>query len=460
MPKQHEPELEDREDRDLEEQDTGAANGIDKYHSTQPPPDDGKVHEDGPELELGWRNRLRYFTWTWFTMSMATSGIANAIHACPLEFKGIYVIGVIFMIIGIIMFLFNCICISLRFYYWPGALKGSLLHPTESLFVAAPVISVSIILANIIQYGANKTGTWLVLTMAVCYWIYIILAVLTSFGMYLVIWSSTTHTISEMTPIWIFPAYPLLLVGPYAAVLAPFCAGSKGLQILVGGLIVQGIGFLVSLMIYAAYVSRLMTQKLPAESSRPGMFISVGPSGFTITALIRMGDEVAGHIGPDFMGNGQLTGQITKVLANWSGLWLWGLALWFFFVSVGAHYTCVQHGRLRFAMTWYSFIFPNSALTLATFAVAQALDDNRAINIIGAVMLCGLIVTWFFVVGMMIRALFIKQILWPPGGREVDVGAGYQPKGQHRGRVRKRHRRDSIQQDRDGNMVIRKRDQD
>lgn len=216
-----------------------------------------------------------------------------------------------------------------------------------------------------------------------------------------------------MTPVWIFPAYPLLLVGPFAGNLAHEQSGDRALEIIVGGVIVQGIGFMVSFMIYAAYLSRLMTQKLPAESTRPGMFISVGPSGFTIFGLIKMGAAMPGTIGPLFMGNGPLTAQVTQIIANWVGIWLWGLALWFFFVSVAAHYTCVSHGRMHFAMTWNSFVFPNTGLAIATFAVAEALDDNKAIQIIGALILVALVLMWTFNIFMMIRAYYLKQILWP-----------------------------------------------
>lgn len=219
-----------------------------------------------------------------------------------------------------------------------------------------------------------------------------------------------------MSPAWIFPAYSLLIIGPHAGTLSPKVADpDTALSIILGGFIIQGIGFLVSLMIYAAFIYRLMTQKLPKESSRPGMFISVGPSGFTIAGIITMGQELPRVVSDDFMGagNGELAGRVGMICANFVGLWLWGLALWFFFVSVGAHWSCAAKGKMDFAMTWYSFVFPNTALATATFAIARGLNGNRPIEYIGCAMTVGIILMWFFVVGMNIRAVKIHQIMWP-----------------------------------------------
>jgi tellurite resistance protein TehA-like permease len=219
-----------------------------------------------------------------------------------------------------------------------------------------------------------------------------------------------------MTPVWIFPAYPLLIIGPHAGALAPKVSNPEiAVNIILGGYIIQGIGFLVSLMIYAAFIYRLMTQKLPKESLRPGMFISVGPSGFTIAGIITMGQELPKVVPADFMGkgNGELAGKVGMICANFMGLWLWGLALWFFFISVGAHWSCARRGKMDFAMTWYSFVFPNTALTTATFAIARALNGNRIIQYVGCVMTIALIAMWLFVVVMNVRAVVIHQILWP-----------------------------------------------
>lgn len=80
-----------------------------------------------------------------------------------------------------------------------------------------------------------------------------------------------------MTPIWIFPAYPLLLTAPLAANLidalpsAAAAARINSLAIALAAVSLQGTGFLVSLMVLSAFIYRLMTQKIPRETTRPGM---------------------------------------------------------------------------------------------------------------------------------------------------------------------------------------------
>ena len=238
-------------------------------------------------------------------------------------------------------------------------------------------------------------------------------------------WSTQTFTLANMTPVWIFPAYPLLLVGPLAGALSEAMINAppgdhRRLNICVSGVICQGLGFSLSSMVYAAFLYRLMTHKLPTESTRPGMFVSVGPSGFTVSSLIQMGAHFPTVVPASFMGNGALAGQVTKIVAYWASIWLWGLAIWFFMVSVGAHWSCVGGNRLTFAMTWYAFVFPNTSLITSTFNVAIALGDVFALKVIGCIMTGLLIVVWSAVVGMNLRAIALKQILWPLKGEDSD----------------------------------------
>jgi tellurite resistance protein TehA-like permease len=83
-----------------------------------------------------------------------------------------------------------------------------------------------------------------------------------------------------------------------------------------------------------------------------------------------------------------------RMLSLMVGLWIYGLCIWFLLVSIGAHLQVMKPNseghHIHFDMTWYSFIFPNTALVTATFAVGRSLG-SFAITVLATV-LSGLLV--------------------------------------------------------------------
>jgi tellurite resistance protein TehA-like permease len=77
-----------------------------------------------------------------------------------------------------------------RFYFYPYTFRASFLHPTESLFVPASVVSFGTILINISQYGPDHTEYWLAHAVGVLFWIDAALAVVFSAGIYLLLYVS------------------------------------------------------------------------------------------------------------------------------------------------------------------------------------------------------------------------------------------------------------------------------
>ncbi|KAJ6084417.1 hypothetical protein N7486_011217 [Penicillium sp. IBT 16267x] len=376
---------------------------------------------DASADHLSWKKRIRHITWAYFTLTMATGGIANVLYEVPYRFRGLETIGIIVFLFNIFLYLLIWGLLLTRFYFYPYTFKASFMHPTESLFIPASMVSFGTILINISQYGPEKAGPWLIEAVGILFWIDCILAVLFSAGIYLILWSTTTFTIAQMTPIWIFPAYPMLIIGPHAGILAQKLEQSRSLRIIVGGTTIQGVGFLVSLMVYSAFIYRLMTQKLPKENMRPGMFVSVGPSGFTVAGLVNMASAAKRSFPADFMGNGPLAADILRVTVDFAALWLWGLAIFFFIIASAAHWSAIGPGKMVYSMAWFSFVFPNTALLTATFAIGKAFSCD-AINIVGTVAVFPLLLMYFFVFYMMIRAIVQHQILWPQKGEDRDEG--------------------------------------
>lgn len=70
------------------------------------------------------KDRVCQITWGWYSMSMATGGIAVLLYRTP-QFTGLEIIGKIIYIFNLFVFLAITSCMILRFLAKPSALKES-----------------------------------------------------------------------------------------------------------------------------------------------------------------------------------------------------------------------------------------------------------------------------------------------------------------------------------------------
>jgi tellurite resistance protein TehA-like permease len=136
--------------------------------------------------------------------------------AVPFRFHGLYTIGVVIFLFDLVFFSLIILGTWLRYHYHPAAFKASFLHPTESLFIPAVMISIATKLINIAEYGLvdGKTGLWLIKTMIVLFWVYASGAVLFSVGIYLM-----------MYVYCLFTPRPVSSETAYARILTSFTVG-------------------------------------------------------------------------------------------------------------------------------------------------------------------------------------------------------------------------------------------
>lgn len=108
-------------------------------------------------------------------------------RAVPFRFRGLDTLGAVILLINIALYLFIWGLLIARFYHYPYTFKASFLHPTESLFVPACVVSFGTILINISQYGAGHAGSWLMEAVGILFWLDAALAVIFSAGIYMIL---------------------------------------------------------------------------------------------------------------------------------------------------------------------------------------------------------------------------------------------------------------------------------
>ncbi|OHE99211.1 hypothetical protein CORC01_05492 [Colletotrichum orchidophilum] len=202
----------------------------------------------------------------------------DLVHYVPYQVAWLNGIAVAFFLLNIMFFITNCALACIRFKSRPGALTHSFTDQTESLFIPSAVVSFAIISINICQFGVPHVGPWLLRIMQILFWFYIALSVLASATIYLILWSTLIFPIHTMTPTWVFPAYPLLLTAPFASNLIQAAVQTNQQVVTLNrtaialcAVATQGAGCLIAFMISAAFIYRLMTQKLPRDFQRPGV---------------------------------------------------------------------------------------------------------------------------------------------------------------------------------------------
>ncbi|RKK85009.1 hypothetical protein BFJ69_g1708 [Fusarium oxysporum] len=363
------------------------------------------------------KDRVVRITWSWFPCTMSTGGLANLLNEQPYTFTGLKIIGKIFFILNIILFLTFTALIIARFTMKPRAFSTSLHHPSESFFFGAFWVSIALILTGAQSYGGPETGPWFTTAMRVVFWIYYACEMVVAVTQYHIIFETERLDISEALPGWILPAYPFLVTGMLAAKVAGSQPQWSAVQIIVAGLMGQGLGWMLALFIYAVYLSRLIQHKLPDASKRPGMFIAVGPTAFTCGGLIALGTQAKSALPDDFLGTPSIpAGELWSGMSVAAGLFIWLMAIWFSALSAISVLRAVR--RMEFSLSWWALVFPNVGLALATINVGNTLS-SRGIKIFGSALTVVLVIVWFICAAFHIRAIIRRDLL--AVGKDLDV---------------------------------------
>ena len=390
-------------------------------------------HEDNHEKELGrtenvtLKDRLKHFTFAWYAMTMSTGGVAFVLNVIPYRFDSLTTVGTAIFVFNIFLFLTVTAVMISRFIIHPGTITHSLTNPHEGFFMATFWLTFATMITNTTAYGIPNSGPWLITALRYAFWIYTVCATLVAIIYYHVLFTVHKLVLTNVLPGWVLPIFPAMLVGTLASAIAKTQPAEHALPMLVAGLSYQGLGLMVATMMYALYLGRLLTSGLPADLSRPAMFIAVGPPAFTALALIGMAQDVVavkifsipgiqtGYTTLTGIQNQALIPDVLSILALLIAIFLWVLAFWFFSIAVIASVEAVK--RNDFHLNWYAYVFPNVGFTIATIKIGDRLS-SPAIQTVGTIMAGVLFFFWILIVAAHIKAFWNRLICWP--GRDED----------------------------------------
>ncbi|KAM0271389.1 hypothetical protein ACHAQH_009111 [Verticillium albo-atrum] len=370
---------------------------------------DKKPFFNRPKEPLPFSERAMRVTWAWFPATMSTGSLASLISVQPYTFPGLTVIGKIFYITTLILFVSFTTLIVTRFAFKPRALTTSLHHPSESFFFGSFWVTIALILNGATLYGVPDSGPWLVSALRVLFWIYMACALIVAVFEYHVIFEVEKLALSEAVPAWILPAYPFLISGTLAANIAETQDQSSAVQIIVAGIMGQGLGWILAIFIYVVYLTRLIANNMPPPSTRPGMYVSVGPAAFTCAGLVSLGMQAQSSLPEGFLGVTSISvGDVWRSCSVAVALFIWLTALWFAALTSVSIIRVVR--QMHFTLQWWAFIFPNAGLAMASIQLGNSLEAT-GLRAFGSALTVVLVALWLMCAFAHGRALWNRDLL-------------------------------------------------
>lgn len=365
-------------------------------------------------VKVSLRERLRHFTWAWYTLTMSTGGLALLISNQPFQFEGLQDIGLAVYIIDLVFFAFVCSLMSLRFMLH-GGLLDSLRHDREGLFFPTFWLSVATIISGLYKFFGEDSQESFQLALEALFWIYCACTLTLAVVQYYFVFATHSYHLQTMMPSWILPIFPIMLSGTIASVIAEQQPIRSSIPMVCAGITFQGLGFSVAFIMYSHYIGRLMQSGLPNREHRPGMFICVGPPAFTALALVGMTSSLPEELDLLHDETAIQDARIMTLLAISAAAFLWALSLWFFCIAVIA---VIREPPTSFHLNWWAMVFPNTGFTLATITMGDWLG-SKGVSGVATAMSIGIICMFIFVLVCHVRAVIRQDIMYP--GKDEDV---------------------------------------
>lgn len=343
---------------------------------------------------------------------MSLGGIATLLISRILPYSALYYIGITLFILNILYFALLLLLQLLRFTLTPASFTYTLTHPIECCFLPTPLLAFATLInctSSILIHEYNPTSsatatiagpTWSTLLL-VTFWIYFAFSLLLSLLCYTLLFSRAEQTLHHMSPAWVLPIFPLMLCGSVSAAILPTQSAVHAIPIAVCGLACQGLGLMLSCMMYAVLLLRLMTVGFPPPKGRMGLLMCCGPPAFTILCLLGLSTSLRPFLEDSLYGP-----LYAFALASSIGLWL--ICGWFYLITVASLLNVLADRKLRgemeFTLGWWAAIFPITGWANATWELGRELNSG-AVQHFAQGMVVWLIMVFVGVAAAMVRAV-------------------------------------------------------
>lgn len=333
---------------------------------------------------------VQHFLPSWFAVVMGTAVIVIAIFVFRKFVPFAYELQVFFLATAVLLFIVLSVPWTMRWLQYPAAARRDLAHPTSGAFFPTMPISLLVIGIAIEKTGlpflsedvlwSVLQGIWILGSAGI---LFFALTILHSFFHQSEIkWEASTLG-------WLIPPVSALLIPVLGTSLAGHFAGTPwGTMNLIGSLVFLGAGGILFILVMAVVFARYIFHALPPLNLAPTLWIGIAPTSILTIVALKLVKPLQA-----MLAFSPQTEETLSVLAQVSATALWGFALFWLALALVVTLTLHRKTPLPFALSWWAFVFPIGAFTVATGVLYQALPYDF-FRWVGLAALVAVLILW------------------------------------------------------------------
>ncbi|WWT31834.1 TDT family transporter [Pelagibacterium nitratireducens] len=336
---------------------------------------------------------VRQFTPNWFAVTMGTGILAVALGQFP-QSRVLFGTGEALWIANMVLFVgFSALYLARWVLHFDGACR-ILGHSSMSMFLGCIPMGLATIVNGFLLFGGAHAGNMAVDIALALWWVDVALAFACGLGVPFLMFTRQTHTIEQMSAVWLLPVVACEVVATSGALLLPQIGDANlQLSILMTSYVLWACSVPLALSIIVILFLRLAIHKLPHAGMAPSSWLALGPIATGALAMFVLAEN-----GPAVLAASEL-GTLATAIGGASfltGLILWGYGIWW---AVMASLVTAWYFRnpVPFNLGWWAYIFP-----LGVFALASIkLGDLLALDFIawvGGALVAALALVWIAVI--------------------------------------------------------------
>jgi C4-dicarboxylate transporter/malic acid transport protein len=385
---------------------------------------DEKQHEsstrNAARLDNAEKDEVRLldrFTWANFTCTQSTGGVAVLLSETPHQFRGLQTVGVVVFILNLVLFALFSTAMICRFVQRPSNLRKSVTKPPEAYFTGSLWLSIATIIMCMQRFAVPHAGPWVIVAIRVLFWTYAAITLTYNIVIFVVMFALSPFKPGTMSPPMFLMIFNAMLTGTVASAIAADQPLSQRMAIIVAGVAFQGLGWILCLFFLPLFVGNMLINGLGPADQRPGLFISVGSSGYTIVALIGCAKAIPNGYG--YFAKHPTASETLNVVALWIGIFLWLVTFWLFAIALVAHLPILiskcrnnnmSQPQMNFTLPWWAIVFPNVGFTIGTIYIGEELESN-AIAWVATVMTVLVFAAWLMDLFLHLKSIFQRRIM-------------------------------------------------